>query len=62
MEHQYHTYLVVYMVDVDGGTAYGNAVFAAESTGTLLFMDAQTWARQCVGQDNVVILNICKLD
>lgn len=62
MKSKYHTYLVVYMADIDGGTMYGNAVFATEATGNLLFMDAQCEAKHCTGRENVIVLNICKLD
>lgn len=58
----YHTYLVVYMADVSGGTMYGYAVFSTKSTGALLFEDAHAEARRCAGRENIIILNICKLD
>ena len=62
MKNKYHTYLVVYMAEQDGGTIYGNGTFATESTGHLLFLDAQHHAMSCCHVDSVVVLNICKLD
>lgn len=62
MKNKYHTYLVVYMGEQDGGTIYGSTTFATESTGRLLFLDAQAYAINCCDADSVVVLNICKLD
>ena len=63
MKHKYHTYLVVYMANHNGtGVRYGNDTFATEATGELLFLDAQNTAIYHSGTEQVVVLNICKLD
>lgn len=59
----YHTYLISYMTDLNNmQNGYGNEVFATESTGELLYLDAKHFVISKHNFDDAVILSLCKLD
>ena len=63
MKNKYHTYLVVYMANHNGtGVKYGSKTCRTASTGEELALFAEATAINHADTEQVVIINICKLD